>query len=51
MTTYGIYTADLSGCAPTGKDSLEEAKKLCYGDHVVCVEKSKNTEYLEWRCG
>ena len=44
MTTYGVYTKDLTGVAISGKD-LETAKEYCYADRVVCSEKYKTTGF------
>ena len=38
MTTYGVYTQDLTGVSISNLD-LETAKRYCYQDHVVCSEK------------
>lgn len=44
MTTYGVYTKDLSGKSLGGKWTVEEARKWCGddGNHVVCSEKKEN---------
>lgn len=44
MTTYGVYTKDLSGVSISNLD-LETAKGYCYSDHVVCSEKYRTTGF------
>ena len=44
MTTYGVYTKDLTGVS-ISKVDLETAKEYCYQDHVVCSEKYKTTGF------
>lgn len=55
--TYGTYTPDLKGCGLSGQ-SLEDAKRYCLGDKVVCSEKDVTigwairfafTKSLEWK--
>lgn len=55
--TYGTYTPDLKGCGLSGQ-SLEEAKRYCLGDKVVCSERDVTvgfavrfafTKNWEWR--
>jgi hypothetical protein len=37
--TYGVYTRDLKGVSLSERFSIDEVKKWCYKDHVVCSEK------------
>lgn len=37
--TYGVYSRDLKHSSASGKYFIDEAKKWCYGDCVVCSEK------------
>ena len=37
--TYGVYTRDLKYANITERFSVNEAKKWCYDDRVVCSEK------------
>jgi hypothetical protein len=37
--TYGVYTRDLKSVSLSEKFSIDQAKKWCRKDHVVCSEK------------
>jgi hypothetical protein len=55
--TYGTYTPDLKACGLSGQ-SLEDAKRYCLGNKVVCSERDVTvgfavrfafTKNWEWR--
>lgn len=39
--TYGVYTSDLTGQSLSNKYSIDECKKWCYHDYVICSEKDR----------
>lgn len=37
--TYGVYTSDLTGKTLGNQYTIDDCKKWCYHDHVICTEK------------